>query len=506
MERRNFLKFGTGAAIGGALTACGGGGGGGAPGPTPTPLPPEPVRTRVVIAWNNVALAALRVARPSPPVAARTLAIVHTAMYNAWAAYDPIAYSTRDLGRLRRPEAEHSVPNQIKAFSFAAYAALLDQFPAQKAAFDAQMAALAYNPAQASLDYNTPEGIGTLSARILLEYAADDGSNQLGRLAPGGQPLADYSGYAPRNAPMVFDQPTPRNAIAFPGLWQPLTYRDTSGTLVTPGFSLPYWGQVRPFALTSGAQFRPGPPAQFGTQEFVDQARYMVNVQVGLTEQHKVMADYWSGATSGESPCAQWSQFAQWVSARDNHSEAQDIKLFFALSNALLDASIAAWDAKRTYDSARPITAIRYLLCCQVIRGYGFDGPAGGLRQIAGEAWVPYHLPSYPGPAFPDHVSGHSTFSMAAAAVLRLFTGSDTFNHSLAVAPRSLTLDPALPSAAVTLNWPTFTYAACEAGTSRVYSGIHFHQADVAGRTLGEVVGGVVFNKARCYWLGQVPG
>jgi len=507
MERRNFLKFGTGAAIGGALTACGGGGGGGggSPAPAPGPNPLEPVRNKVAIAWNNAALAALRATRPHPPVAARALAIVHTAMFNAWAAYDPVALSTSDLGRLRRPEAEHSLPNQIKAFSYAAYAALLDQFPSQKAAFDAQMGALGYSPGQASLDFTTPEGIGTLSARNLLAIMWEDGSNQLGRQTVSGEPLADYSGYAPRNAPLLVAQPTPRSAIADVNYWQPLTFRDAAGVLVTPSYVLPFWGQVRPFALTSGAQFRPGPPAQFGTQEFIDQARHLIDIQVGLTDEHKAMADYWSGATSGESPTGFWSQFAQFVSERDRYDEAQDIKLLFALANALFDAGIAAWDAKRSYDSVRPISAIRYLMAGQVIRGYGFDGPAGGLRQIAGEAWVPYLLATAPTPAFPDHVSGHSTFSAAAAEVLKLFTGSDTFNHGVTLAPRSLTLDPAVPTNAVTLSWPSFTYAACEAGTSRLYCGIHFHNADVAGRTLGGVVGAVVFNKARCYWMGQLP-
>jgi len=229
MERRNFLKFGTGAAIGGALSACGGGGGGGgSPAPLPTPTPTEPVRTKVAVAWNNVALAALRATRPSPPMAARALAIVHTAMFNAWAAYDAVAQSTSDLGRLRRPAAEHTLPNQIKAFSYAAYAALLDQFPSQKAALDAQMAALAYRPGQASLDFATPEGVGTLAARNLLEIVWEDGSNQLGRMGVTGEPLADYSGYTPRNAPLVVGQPTPHSAIADPNHWQPLTFTNAA--------------------------------------------------------------------------------------------------------------------------------------------------------------------------------------------------------------------------------------------------------------------------------------
>ena len=115
---------------------------------------------------------------------------------------------------------------------------------------------------------------------------------------------------------------------------------------------------------------------------------------------------------------------------------------------------------------------------------------------------MPYQLATSPTPAFPDHVSGHSTYSAASAEVLKLFTGSDAFNHSVTIPARGLTLDPTLPAAPLTLAWDTFTYAACEAGTSRVYGGIHFHNADVMGRSLGAQVGAAVFAKASRLWLG----
>ena len=78
------------------------------------------------------------------------------------------------------------------------------------------------------------------------------------------------------------------------------------------------------------------------------------------------------------------------------------------------------------------------------------------------------------------------------------------FNHSVAIPARSLRYDPTLPAADAALGWDTFSYAACEAGISRVYGGIHFPAADLAGRGLGEQVGSAAFQKARCYWLGQV--
>ncbi|WP_426211439.1 DUF6851 domain-containing protein [Massilia sp. TWP1-3-3] len=500
MERRIFLKIGTGAAIAAAISACGSGHGSG--GSSPYTPPPEPVRTKVALGWNNVVLDAVRASRVAPPIASRALAIVHTAMYNAWSAYDPIAMSTIAPGAmLRRPAAEQTVANAVKAFSFAAYAALLDQFPAQRAAVDAHMAVLGFNPADASPDFTLPQGVGSIAARLVLEAAHVDGANQLGNLTASGVPFADYTHYTARNAPMVIGEPTPRSAIAAPGIWQPLTFRDSAGVLRTQSFVTPFWGQVRPFALASGAQFRPRGPAAFGSSAYEDQARSMVATQVALTETQKIMVEFWAGGATGELPSTYWSQFAQFVSQRDGHSEADDIKLFFALSNAVFDAGIAAWDAKLAYNSARPITTVRYVTAGQRIQGYG-AGPAAGLQALAGEAWLPYQLLANPTPAHPDYVSGHSTYSAASAAVLRLFTGSDVFKHGVAIPKRSMLYDPALPSAESSLGWDTFTYAACEAGSSRVYGGIHFPDADLAGRTLGEQVGAAVFQKARSYWLG----
>ncbi|MES2901695.1 MAG: phosphoesterase [Pseudomonadota bacterium] len=508
MERRLFLKIGTGAAVSGALAACGGGGGG-SPGTGGTTIPPittppsEPAQRNVVLLWNKVAISAIRATRPAPPIAARSLAIVHTVIYDAWAAYDPVALGTRLGAQLRRPMAEQTAANRTEAISFAAFIALRDQFPSQNAVFEAQMAALGYNPADAIAGYTSPAGIGTIAAHTFIQFAYGDGANQLGRLTASGLAYADYTAYAARNQPMIVAEATPRTAIANPSAWQPLTYTDAGGVLRTQSFVVPFWGRVRPFALSSGSQFRPSAPSVLGSQAFLDQAQHMINVQAGLTETHKSIVDFWAGGVAGDLPTALWSQFAHVVSARDNNTEAADVKLFFAMSNSLFDAGIAAWDAKRAYDSARPITAIRYLFNGQTIQGYGPQGPAGGLQAIRGETWTPFQLKTAPVPGHPDYVSGHSTYSAAAAEVLRLFTGSDAFNHSVTIAPRSLLVDPALPTAAITLAWDTFSFAACEAGNSRVLGGIHFENADLTGRALGVRVGATVFQRAQNLWLGK---
>ncbi len=500
MERRHFLKLSSGAALGGALAACGGSDSGPNAPPAP-PSAPEPVpapSASPVIAWNEAALKAISANRTSPPIAARSLAIMHTAMYDAWAAYDSVALGTRLGAQLRRPRTEHIVAYKTRAISFAAYTVLIDQLPTQKSIFDAQMAAMQFNPADASADRTAPQGIGAVAALAALAYCHQDGANQLGTVA-----YADYSGYVARNPALIVAEPTPRSAIPDPGHWAPLTFRDAAGVLRSPAFVVPFWGSVKPFGLASGNQFRPGAPAAFGTREFVEQAEHVIAVQQALTDQQKALVEFWAGGSTGKSPAAYWIQFGEFVSARDRHDLDADIKLFFALSNATFDAGIASWDAKRAFDSARPISAIRYLMNGQSLRGFAPDGLAGGLRTISGEAWVPFHLPTFPTPPFPDHVSGHSTFSAASAEVLRSFTGSDAFNHSITIAPRSMLYDPALPSAALTLQWATFSAAAAEAGASRIQGGIHFEAADSAGRTLGRQVGAAAFQRAQNLWLGR---
>jgi hypothetical protein len=404
---------------------------------------------------------------------------------------------------VKRPPDEWTAANKAKAMSYAAYAALVDQLPSQKMAFDAYLQSLGYDPLALHPDNRSPAGIGILFANGELDYCHVDGSNQLGTLTPSGVPYADYTGYAPENPPMAVTQPTAFASIPAPGHWQPLSYVDASGALATPGYLAAAWGRVKPFAMASGSEHRPGPPAAFGTPEYEAQARRIVQVQQALTEEQKVIAEYWADGPHSELPPGHWLLFGLFVADRDQLTDDEAIKMFFALSNALSDAAIAAWDAKRAYDSERPITAIRYLMNDQTIMGYGPQGPAGGLRPISGAAWLPFQPMSFPTPPFPEHVSGHSTFSAAAAEVLKRFTGSDTFGASYTKAARSMTIEPGLPTNDITLRWTTFSEAAQQAGISRIYGGIHFDKANEDGQTLGRKVGAQAFDKAQQFWLGK---
>lgn len=491
MQRRHFLISTASAAL---LVACGGGSN-----ETPEPVVVVP---KVVVGWNDALLGAIRVVKPGPPMLARTLAILHTAMYDAWAAFDAVALATVTGSTLRRPEAERTAVNKAKAMSYAAYQVLLDQYPTERPRFDALMAKYGFALSNNS-DAATPEGVGNTVAKIILAARHADGSNQLGNMTSSGVAFADYTDYKPVNPATVFSGSTPLADIPAPTRWQPLTFTDAAGVVKTPAFIAPHWRNVTPFALTSAFQFRPAAPAAFDSPAFKAQADEVLKLSQNLTDKQKVIAEYWADGPSSELPPGHFCLFAQYVSDRDKHDNDKDVKLFFAMANAMLDASIATWEAKRYYDYVRPITAIRFLYSGQTIKGFGANGVPGGLVDIKGEAWRPYQPTSFPTPPFAEHTSGHSAFSSAGAEVLKQFTGSDTFGGSYTQTKATLKVEPNAPAQDVKLEWPTFSVAAEEAGMSRLYGGIHFTNGDLAGREIGRKVGAQVFAKAQAYWTGK---
>jgi len=444
----------------------------------------------IVAQWNNAALQAIRDTHPGPPMVARALAIVHTCIYDAWAAYDPVARGTRLDTFLRRPSAERTAATRAKALSYAAYRALADLFPTAVGQFHGLMHSLGYDPADASTDLTTPSGVGNVAAQAVIAYRHGDGANQLGDLHPGT--YADYTGYAAANDP---------SHINDPDRWQPLQVSDGHGGFIVQKYIAPHWGLVAPFALRSGAQFRPASPATAPAVEYKEQAEQILRYSATLDDRQKVIAEYWADGPSSELPPGHWCLFAQFVAARDHHTLDQDVALFFALTNAVFDASIACWDAKRAFDSVRPVTAVHYLFSNKPVIAWA--GPGQGAKTIKGQDWRPYQAATVVTPPFPEYISGHSTFSAAGAEVLKRFTGGDAFGGSYTQAARSSRVEPGrVPVAPVTLSWPTFSAAADEAGLSRRYGGIHFEYGDLAGRVLGRLVGVQAWDKARTYITG----
>lgn len=444
----------------------------------------------VVLQWDNAALQAIRATIPGPTVVSRALAVLHTCMFDAWAAYDATAVPTVARRGWRRPVSEATDSNKAQAVSFAAYRALVDLFPTQKAVFDALLSQLGYDASNVSMDTATPAGVGNAASATVLAVRHHDGSNQTGDLAPGA--YSDYTGYKPVN--------TPTNLVD-PNRWQPLLVVNSQGQTMTQAYTTPQWGNVTPFALASGSAMRPAPPALYPSADFANQAAELVAISAGLTDVQKVTAEYFADGPNSEFPPGHWALFAQFVSRRDGHTLDDDVKMFFALGNALLDAGICAWDAKRAYDSVRPITAIHFLYAGQLIQAWA--GPGQGTRTIRAEDWRPYQLSTVVTPPFPEYFSGHSVFSAAGAEVLKSFTGSDALGASVTFKAGSSFGEPGIvPAMDVTLSFPTFSSAADQAGMSRRYGGIHFARGDLTGRALGRVIGAAVWSKAKTYFDG----
>ncbi len=487
--------------------------------------------------WNHEFLVAVRVIAPPPTVASRNLAILHTAMYNAWAAYDDRALDTQLGAALRRPASERTKANRERAISFAAYLAAVDQFPSQAAQFEAFMRKLGYDVARLGNDSTRPEGVALRSVQALLSFRHHDGSNQLGDLNPKGL-YTDASGYK-------LYQPGPHGKVD-PVQWTPLTTGNGLGgfhdihahlqrigakprqrvTAELGGFAVqryvtPHWGNVLPFSIERSVDAMAAPPLPFAESDlkpaenednenyadldaldddqypsrFRQQVRQVLRYSSRLTNREKAIAEYWADGPLSEAPPGHWNVLAHYLARLNSHDMDQDIKMFFVLNNAVMDAGIVSWHSKRVYHYVRPLPAVKHLFGDTDIRGW--SGPVGGVRAIKGADWWPYQEKYFVTPAFPEHTSGHSTFSFAAATALRLFRGSDEFGAFAVVRRGSSSIDIGrMPTEDVTLRWATLTDAARQASLSRRYAGLHFAHGDLEGRKLGMKVGETAFRTA----------
>ena len=328
---------------------------------TPDLETPNLETPNIVIQWDNAALQGARDSKIGPPMVARALAIVHTCIYDTWAAYDDRASGTQLGKALRQPYGMRTLENKKEAISFAAYRAVVDLFQLDEATlYHPLMTSLGYDPDNTTTDTTTPAGVGNTACAAVLRYRHNDGSNQNGLMSSSGVPYSDYTGYEPVNPPSTV--PVIPTSTLDPNRWQPLQYTDQTGAFVTQVFLGAQWNRVVPFALRSDDQFRAElssfGPAEYGSTVYREQAEELIELSAKLTDEQKMIAEYWKDGPHSETPSGHWALLAQFVSMRDHHTLDQDVKMFFAVTNATLDASIVAWDAKRAFDSVRPATAI----------------------------------------------------------------------------------------------------------------------------------------------------
>ncbi|MDC1068483.1 vanadium-dependent haloperoxidase [Candidatus Kapabacteria bacterium] len=414
---------------------------------------------------------------PRPTITSRFLGLTFVSIFDAWSRFDPNS-SPVYLENVDRVSPDMmTLENKQEAISYAAYKALKEYYFTDSSMFRELMQELGYDPDNNSMDPSTPAGIGNLAAKAVIEARKNDGSNQYGTAQGGnGEPYFDYTNYKPVNPPEV------NNDI---NKWQPKFFSKETGEKWAPACLTPYWQLVKPIAMDSANQFRPGPPPMYGSEQLKLEVEEVVELQANLTPEHKALVEFMRDGPKSVQQAGHWLVFAQNVSVRDNHTLDQDVLMYFAVEVAAMDAFIASWESKMYYDFARPYALVHKYFDGKTIKGW--KNPEEGWTEIKGEEWRPYSPSYFLCPPFPSYTSGHSTISGACGEILKQWTGNDTFGSSVQLVPGALT-HPNSVDDTVTINFPTFTEAANMAGMSRVMGGYHIQADNVAGLELGRDV------------------
>lgn len=282
----------------------------------------------------------------------------------------------------------------------------------------------------------------------------------------------------------------------------------------------------------------------------------------------RVLAEFWADGPDSETPPGHWYTLLNYVSDHDStvkkfNGQGEvlgdlewDIKAYFILGGALHDAAITAWGIKGWYDYVRPISSLRAMAengqCTSdtlpryhvkgiplkegyielvdsndaligtnyeninKIKLYAWKGPdyianeetdEAGVDWILADNWWPYQRPSFVTPPFAGYISGHSTFSRAAAEVLTSVTGDSFFPGGMgefeAKKNEFLVFEDG-PSEDVVLQWATYKDASDQCSLSRIWGGIHPPADDIPGRLIGKKIGQEAFNFALPYFNGTV--
>jgi hypothetical protein len=537
--------------------------------------------------WNEALLHAIERDTPAPTVHARNLFHVSAAMWDAWAAYDSRADGWLVREKLDADDVRAARETALSYAAYRLLLHRYSYASGLQETFDdlvATLEGLCYRIDYLEAEGDSPAALGNRIAAAYIQRGREDGANEALRYAdpaykPANAPLVVSEPGGKMRDPNSWQPLALERIVAQNGIPQPGSVQSFIG---------PHWGHVEGFALPAsdaGTPIDPGPPprlhgsvgrgykqdalAVIGRSAGLD-PRDGVTVDIGpgarggnslgandgrghdvnpatgkpyapnvvlRGDYARALAEYWADGPRSETPPGHWNAVANEVSdspglARrigGRGSEVDrlewDIKLYLALNGGVHDAAVAAWGLKGHYDSARPISMIRYLagedLLPRVpglverrsgetlIRAWaGFPkdpaAEASGVRWIRGVDWVPYQLPTFVTPAFAGYVSGHSTFSRAAAEVLTAFTGSSYFPGGLyeIPVPRGALKIEHGPSRDLTLQWATYFDAADAAGTSRLFMGIHVPPDDFAGRRVGAQCGKAAWELALRHYDG----
>jgi hypothetical protein len=411
--------------------------------------------------WDETAVQALRLGGVTAPVQARDLFDLSAAMWDAWAAYDPNA---RGYFVAEKANAADRQSAREAAISYAAYRLLLwrasfgSNLSQTFALLSNRLRSLCYSPDFTVTVGDVPASLGNRIAAAAIAAGRHDGSLE-------ALHYVDAS-YAALNGPLVVSEAD--STVHDATFWQPLALGQVAANGLAPipakvqSFVGAQWGHVHGFALpasSKGLPIDPGPPP-FGDPSAASYKRAAVEV---------VRASSGTGAAIVGSTPADWNARANTLRDSSLH---RDVKLYFALNGALNDAAVAAFGAKRTYQSPRPMSMIRYLafqgqstdpkapsynkeglplvpgLIELVTKESSAPGqPQAALASHVGEVavllqgrWVlgARWTPPASTPASPGWVSERSAFAYAAAGLLEAFTGRSFEQQAKQVGQRGI--------------------------------------------------------------------
>ena len=408
-----------------------------------------------ILDWNAIALEAVRQDHSAtfgtpdqggPTHTARSLAIVHVAMYDA----------LNSIQQTGKPylTMKHSHDASIDAaVARAARDTLEALYPKQKNVFGT-----AYNNYLAAIPKSNNktrgEELGAFVATKILKARKNDGS-------------ANNTPYVPGQLPGNH-RVDPLNP--------------------SQGFLTPNWGGVKPFGIVSGLQFLVPPPPALDSPEYADafnQAKDFGGDGVGTptlrTAEQTQIGIFWAydGSKFIGVPLRLYNQIVRKIAMQKRNTEVENARLFALVNIAQADAGISCWAIKYTDNFWRPIIAIR-----EADRGTGPSGLGDGNPDTAGDVdWSPLGAPASNQsgnnftPPFPAYTSGHATFGAATFRILQNFYGTDYIEFDFMsdeLNGVTTNADGSSRGPAVVRNFDRLSEASWENAISRIYLGIHW--------------------------------
>lgn len=543
----------------------------------PLPKMPDPEHGSRATQWSIVTLNLIKnnIKTLSPPSISRAVGLAGICMYDAITYYrpelTPFAGTSAGSAVVPPPQGDSS-PLIMAAIDGAAYRAnaLMFKKPDDLEINDAAIRLLNGPDAESMAaratenfiesDFSAdngeftpgPTAAGLLAAMRLGAAACDAVVKKLGKdgFDPLGNPKngKDPTGYEPLNDQQARAGLTDCAAeIKDMDRWQPLCLPNeavSTGNVGTEDcspqtFLAPWAGRMTPFAIQKGDETDGEalmgslfPPPYGQGVEYQRQMMEVLTISGELDDKEKLIAEHWADGPDSTAPPGHWWRIAAEAADESGLGTIESAKLMMLVGAALYDAGIAAWRVKTTFDYIRPLQMIQCGLKCVGNPPTCIDdahpvtvwrGPYMGVGEINISQWQPYQLDTFKTPAFSGYVSGHSSFSGAAAEVLRLFFRDDSYRgpacrmfeegesvfekripegedgHVAGVTDVPNTGKDTVgyaPRTAVGLCWDSFTTAAFEAGRSRLYGGIHIAADNDDGLVLGRQVGQQAYLKS----------